>query len=229
MDILLPLLTISDEYFAEIRRRKGCSFCGGTLHAAHYYRGTRGPGIHCELLRFSYCCSRQGCRKRHTPPSVRFLGPKVYLGLVIILISAAHLLLDPKDANGVRERFGIDRRTVGRWRNWWIFGFIATFFWKDARGPVRSSPRSWRFAGFALQRFHDSIRKLRHSVTTLSGTIGQAHGVSPASLRSVAFFRALSGLAPFPQRTPGDNSSRHEVKGIITSSTTRPTNTFHGK
>ena len=139
MDILLPLLTISDEYFAEIRRRKGCSFCGGTLHAAHYYRGTRGPGIHCELLRFSYCCSRQGCRKRHTPPSVRFLGPKVYLGLVIILISAAHLLLDPKDANGVRERFGIDRRTVGRWRNWWIFGFIATFFWKDAR--ARFVPR----------------------------------------------------------------------------------------
>jgi hypothetical protein len=39
--------------------------------------------------RFSFCCDRDGCRNRATPPSVRFLGRKVYLGAVVMLISAS--------------------------------------------------------------------------------------------------------------------------------------------
>jgi hypothetical protein len=36
----------------------------------------------------SLCCSRDGCRRRMTPPSVRFLGRRVYLGAVLVLVSA---------------------------------------------------------------------------------------------------------------------------------------------
>ena len=41
-----------------------------------------------QCFRLSFCCDRDGCRKRATPPSVRFLGPKGLLGVIVILISA---------------------------------------------------------------------------------------------------------------------------------------------
>jgi hypothetical protein len=84
------LLSI-DQDLAESTRRKACS-CGGRLHCANYPRAPRGGP---EDLpdgynhRFSFCCCRDGCSKRATLPSVRFLGWKVYLGAVVILISAS--------------------------------------------------------------------------------------------------------------------------------------------
>ena len=63
------LLSI-DKDLAECTRQKGCS-CGGRLHCANYPRAPRGGSddlpeeYHC---RFSFCCDRDGCRKRMTPP-----------------------------------------------------------------------------------------------------------------------------------------------------------------
>ena len=70
-------------------RKKACP-CGGRLHSANYLRKPRGTPVQLpeqECLRFSFCCDRVGCRKRVTPPSVRFMGRKVYFGAIIILIS----------------------------------------------------------------------------------------------------------------------------------------------
>ena len=83
------LLTV-DQDLAEETRKKACP-CGGRLHSANYLRKPRGTPVRLpeqECLRFSFCCDRDGCRKRATPPSVRFLGRKVYLGAIVILISA---------------------------------------------------------------------------------------------------------------------------------------------
>jgi hypothetical protein len=79
-----------DQDLAEDARKKACSY-GGHLHRGNYPRRPRGtpqllPELQC--LRLSFCCDRDGCRKRMTPPSVRFLGRKVYLGAIVILISA---------------------------------------------------------------------------------------------------------------------------------------------
>ena len=79
-----------DQDLAEETRKKACP-CGGRLHSANYPRKPRGTPVQLperECLRLSFCCDRDGCRKRVTPPSVRFLGPKVYLGAIVILISA---------------------------------------------------------------------------------------------------------------------------------------------
>ena len=79
-----------DRDFAQRAREDGCS-CGGPLHAGNYFRNPRGgpDGLPKECcLRLSLCCGREGCRKRLTPPSVRFLGPKVYLLSVIFLAAA---------------------------------------------------------------------------------------------------------------------------------------------
>jgi len=83
------LLTI-DQDLAETARKKACP-CGGRLHCANYLRKPRGTPVQLPepcRVRLSFCCDRDGCRKRVTPPSVRFLGRKVYLGAVIIVISA---------------------------------------------------------------------------------------------------------------------------------------------
>ena len=44
----------------------------------------------------AFVATREGCRRRHTPPSVRFLGRRVYAGLVVVLVSAMHHGLKPE-------------------------------------------------------------------------------------------------------------------------------------
>jgi hypothetical protein len=74
-----------DRDLAATTCQAACS-CGGRLHRADYPRKPRGGpnGLPREYMyRLSFCCSRDGCRKRATPPSVRFLGRKVYLHAVV--------------------------------------------------------------------------------------------------------------------------------------------------
>ena len=132
-----------DHHLAETCRQQGCS-CGGQLHSARYPRKPRGG---CENLpqsyssRFSFCCDRDGCRKRTTPPSVRFLGRKVYLAAVVVLVAAMRQGPSPRRVRELTDLFGADRRTIVRWRVFWQEHFPQTPFWKLARG---------RFARLAL-------------------------------------------------------------------------------
>jgi hypothetical protein len=139
-----------DQDLAEETRKKACP-CGGRLHCANYLRKPRGtpvqlPERHC--LRLSFCCDRDGCRKRVTPPSVRFLGPKVYLGAIVVLISAMRQGATPRRVRELSTRFGADRRTIARWQVVWREHFPQTSFWKNARArlvpvvPIVSLPYS---------------------------------------------------------------------------------------
>jgi hypothetical protein len=89
-----------------------------------------------ESLRHSFCCGREGCRKRHTPPSVRFLGRRVYVGVVVVLMAALCHGLTPARAELLREKLGIDRRTLERWRRWWLEDFVGSRFWRAARSRL---------------------------------------------------------------------------------------------
>jgi hypothetical protein len=127
-----------DQHLAEIARKQGCP-CGGRLHCANYPRKPRGgPDKLPESyrLRLSFCCDRDGCRKRVTPPSVRFLGRKVYLSAVVILISAMRQGPNPRRVRELTRRFGADRRTIARWQVFWRELFPQTPFWKVARARV---------------------------------------------------------------------------------------------
>jgi hypothetical protein len=78
-----------DRLIAEQVRQEPCRFCQGNLHQSHFPRKPRGvpKGTHPDYsIRFSYCCGTDGCRKRFTLPSMRFLSRKVYSSVVIILI-----------------------------------------------------------------------------------------------------------------------------------------------
>lgn len=162
-------LVAVDAEMAQAAHEEGCRHCGGPLYRGDYPRKPRGvEGLPREYeRRASYCCGREGCRRRRTPPSVRFLGRKVYLGAVVILLSAMRHGVTERRAARLRTLVGVSRETLLRWRQWWRTTFVATRFWRSVRGrflpPVATDelPRSlverWRGRGgggwLALLRF----------------------------------------------------------------------------
>ena len=126
-----------DQDLANIARQKACP-CGGRLHSAKYPRKPRGSDDLPEEYgrRLSFCCERDGCRKRATPPSVRFLGRKVYLAAVVVLVAAMRQGPSPRRVRELSELFGADRQTIARWQVFWQEHFPQTQFWKAARGRL---------------------------------------------------------------------------------------------
>ena len=148
--ILWSFLFAIDQDLAKTARKDGCS-CGGRLHCANYPRKPKGTPAQLpepQLIRLSFCCDRDGCRKRVTPPSVRFLGRKVYLAAIVILISAMRQGPSPRRVRELSIRFGADESTITRWQTFWREHFPQTPFWKVARasfltvGEIVSLPYS---------------------------------------------------------------------------------------
>ncbi|HLN11376.1 MAG TPA: hypothetical protein VK281_20800 [Xanthobacteraceae bacterium] len=132
-------LLVFDRDLAASTRAARCWLCGGALHSASYDRKPRGcPGGLCQEYaeRFSFCCAVDGCRKRTTPPSLRFLGRRVYLATVVTLIAAMQLGITPSRLARLSVVPGIDRRTLARWRAWWRSTFTDSPFAPVAMAAV---------------------------------------------------------------------------------------------
>jgi hypothetical protein len=110
----------------------GCPHCKGKLHRADYPRKPRGGAEHWDR-RQSLCCGREGCRRRLTPPSVRFFGRKLYNSLAVVLLSAMNQGISPRRLEQLTTALGVHRRTLERWRKWWLETFIQSRFWKGAK------------------------------------------------------------------------------------------------
>jgi len=128
---LRQLLEKVDADLAKEACQKGCLHCEGKLHRADYDRKPRG-GPQWDR-RFSFCCAQEDCRRRRTPESVRFLGRRVYAGLVVVLVTVIVHGLKPARVRRIREVLRIDSRTLKRWRQWWLDTFVRSTFWKAAR------------------------------------------------------------------------------------------------
>jgi hypothetical protein len=130
------LLFQIDESIAEETRQRGCG-CGGVLHSARYRRKPRGIRSALDASyesRLSFCCSQDGCRRRSTPASVRFLGRKVYLGVIVVLITALHHGLTETRRRQLIEELEVPAQTLWRWRRWWRERFVATRCWQALAG-----------------------------------------------------------------------------------------------
>jgi len=135
---LRKLLEHGDEDLARKCRKKGCELCGGVLHSATYKRQPRGPDwVEGWDRRYSFCCAEEGCRKRHTPGSLRFLGRRVYVSVVVVLMAAMVHGLAPQRVERLRQVLGIDEKTLERWRTWWLETFVQSGFWKGAKGRLK--------------------------------------------------------------------------------------------
>jgi hypothetical protein len=116
----------------------GCPHCGGLLHFACYPRKPRSNdrsllGRHDEY-RLSFCCAEEGCRRRVTPPSVRFLGRKVYLGFFVVLVTAMEHGLTPKRRQQLIDELNLDPQRLSHWRKWWREIFSASRCWRAQEG-----------------------------------------------------------------------------------------------
>jgi len=161
---LHQLLEKVDWDLAEQAHQQGCLFCGGKLHRADYDRKPRG-GPEWDY-RYSFCCAREGCRRRRTPESVRFMGRRVYAGLVVVLVSALVHGLKPERVARLREALGIERRTLERWHQWWRVTFVESSFGRAARArflpPLCPRPRPGSLGlSFQVQRRDRRLALLR--------------------------------------------------------------------
>ena len=138
---LYAILLQIDKDLAAETREKGCPHCGGVLHSACYPRKLKKfcvPNDGKEIVRFSFCCSADGCRRRTTSPSVRFLGRKRYLSVVVILLGAMRHNLTQRRVEELERLVGVSRRTLSRWQRWWQDAFPASRFW-EAQQSVYSA------------------------------------------------------------------------------------------
>jgi hypothetical protein len=161
----------------------GCPFCGGRLHRGDYERKPRGGlvAVAAEAFRrrFSLCCGREGCRRRSTPPSVRFLGRRVYVGAVVVIASVFALALAAADA--VRLT-GVPSRTTRRWVQWW-------------RGPFMATPVFVEFAArvIALDRARLPLSILEATDGAIASRIEKLLGwLAPLTTTSVAVGSSFS-------------------------------------
>jgi hypothetical protein len=135
------LLLQFDEDLAREARAQGCSDCDGKLHSAVFRRKPRGTLQPLEpefCVRFSFCCDSDGCRHRTTPPSLRFLHRRIYLGAIVVLVSALRCGAAPFRMKALRELVGVSRQTVLRWQRWWQGVFPQTAFWRAGQGALRA-------------------------------------------------------------------------------------------
>ena len=130
-----------DAAWAEKVRKGGCPHCSGVLDLASYPRKARpelGAAAAAYERRISFCCRTEGCRRRATPPSLRFLGRKVYVSVVVILasISGQGVAREGGRAGGF---YGVPARTVRRWLTWWQTVFALSGFWAEATSFFRDA------------------------------------------------------------------------------------------
>ncbi len=135
-DLFFQSLFALDKKIANEVQDKGCK-CGGCLHQANYPRRMIGIREKIAALfgsRFSFCCDQEGCRKRRTPSSVRFLGRRRYSFALVLLASVLTNGVNARRLAQLQGLVPVSEATLQRWRKWWQKEFIITPLWKKICG-----------------------------------------------------------------------------------------------
>jgi len=77
----------------------------------------------------------------------------VYLGAVVVLLSAMTLGVTSKRASKLRELVGVSGRTLERWRIWWQKTFPASQVWKEVKARFVPAIETSQLPGSLLDRF----------------------------------------------------------------------------
>ena len=153
---LYELLLRLDQDLAHSVQAVGCGWCGGRLDRADYPRKPRGAPTELaadHAVRLSFCCAREGCRRRTTPRSLRFLGRRVYFGAAVVGITALAQGAPREELRALRTWLGLSARTLARWRLWWREEFAESAFWRAARGQLHAPLSAATLPGALLERF----------------------------------------------------------------------------
>lgn len=159
-----------DAELAAERRAGGCLQCSGPLHVANFPRKPRGcpASVREEYSkRLSFTCGR--CDSRSTPRSVRFFGRRMYVAVLLMLVSPSA----GRSACDLAAELQVPVRTLTRWRRWWREDFVLTPFWQAARTRLNEVAATEILPGALLERFgaplwRDRLLQLLRFVSPLS-------------------------------------------------------------
>lgn len=171
VDVLVEL----DRALAGAVKALGCQVCGAVLDVANYSRKPRGPWALREedCVFFGLCCRREGCRKRVRPPSVRFMGRHVYLGVAVLLGAALRQGFSPLTSAEASAALGADRRTLSRWRSWWTERVGGSRTFEIARAELMPSPDGAGLPTSLLDSFFGTAReRMLHTLSFLAKHFG---------------------------------------------------------
>jgi hypothetical protein len=174
-------LLVLDRETAEACRAGRCPKCGRALHVGNFERKPRGgPSEKVEGFntRFSFSCG--ACRGRQTPASVRFLGRRIYLGVVVALAAVLMQGATPQRCAKIRAAVGADVRTLKRWAVWWRTTFAESPFWRRVSKlllppvEVDQLPRGLvqNMVGTTLRERLAACLRLLRPITTGAGLAG---------------------------------------------------------
>ena len=159
-----------------------CPFCPGKLHQANYPRSPMGIPLEFRedySERLSFCCDT--CRKRTTPPSVRFFSRRWYPAPVFMLICLLSLGINERRLSQMKRHFGltVSESTWKRWRRWWRESFVVTDFWKKEKGLAVSMLKETISFPRALLKlfsgtFDEKLRLLLRFLSPLTGGVLRA-------------------------------------------------------
>jgi len=139
----------------------GCRFCAGPLHQSNYRRKARGAQVaqaaETFAVRYSLCCGREGCRRRTLPPSLRFLGRRVYVEAVVLVASVVALLLGSMKMASAAMRVPV--RTLKRWGAWWTGSFPESRAWHEIRSRLVPSPEQWLLPQSLYERLDQELSR----------------------------------------------------------------------
>jgi hypothetical protein len=156
-------LLLIDQDIAEIYQARRCPFCGGILDVGHFSRKPRGQpdGVKDDFKkRFSFCCRKDGCRKRVTPPSVRYLDRKIYLKILTVLVVTMKDGASNKNIKQLKSTLKIDWHTLKRWRDWWTSVFPKTNHGIVVRGRLPPSNAQGSLICQAMRSFLSTLDDL---------------------------------------------------------------------
>ena len=150
-----------DRLIAGQIREKGCPFCQGNLNQSHFLRKPRGVPKHTDpdySVRFSFCCAEDGCRKRMTPPSMRFLSRKVYSSVILFLIFLFTSKSDEARMDKLNALLGttLSVESIRRWRHYWTKVVPNSHTWK--RSPFNQA-LSETLPGSLLALFQGNLKQ----------------------------------------------------------------------
>lgn len=139
-DELLTRLLWWDAELARVVAASGCRRCQGPLHQANYARKPRGgrviEALESLTLRRSLCCGH--CRARSQPPSVLFLGRRVYLGAVVLIAGVTWSVA--ASVRELAESTGVPAQTLRRWTTWWRDTWPSSPVWTELRARFAPPP-----------------------------------------------------------------------------------------
>jgi predicted DNA-binding transcriptional regulator YafY len=90
-----------------------------------------------------------------TPPSLRFLGRKVFFGVLVLLLPVMRDGPTPERLNRLCGSFAVSVRTVRRWIRFWRETFVTSRVWQSVRGRFARPVREGAMPGSLLDAFSE--------------------------------------------------------------------------